>query len=89
MSKPWFFELLEVGTYYGTTEYVQHFKCAGCGTICSNDGMMSGEPEPYCVVGYKCECGHEVTKEEMETWKGHLTIRTVQKHTDASTDGDL
>ena len=69
MSKPWFFELLEVGTYYGTTEYVQHFKCAGCGTICSNDGMMFGEPEPYCVAGYKCECGHEVTKEEVSTWK--------------------
>ena len=68
MSEPWFFDKLEVGNYYGTTEYNQFFKCSACGEICCNDGMESEEEEPFFIAGFKCECGHEVTRRDVETW---------------------
>jgi hypothetical protein len=68
MAKPWFFELLKVGTYYGTTECKEFFLCPKCEVICEYDCWRSPDEEPLCIAGYKCKCGYTITKEEVEEW---------------------
>jgi hypothetical protein len=68
MGKPWFFEQLKVGTYYGTNELKVFFACPGCEKICEFDAWESEEDEPLCVAGFVCECGYEITREEVEEW---------------------